>query len=270
MDILNNLPKIYAHCPAGCKCETIHRSEFANAATYTPVYPQENGFYRLELGKEYKIFAPNLSECLIMMNTFGFYCDVEDEYAEYVVFKLLAVSETSITYEFAGKRIKETIDVGAVTEYCEVFGASRVYQYNADASIVGLKGDKGDNGDALTEEDKEELKAYVYEAIEQGLDVVLGVQQGLLGLLPSFNAIAHRNNPYADLNYTFYFEEGMTWADWIDSKYNTVNAYADDNTHVAIPYNEQKAIVYINAEDYDMVSSNSHIVADNIYGLYLW
>lgn len=141
MEILNIKPKIYGRCPAGCEWETIHRDEFANAATYTPIYPNEYGIFHLELGKEYKIFAPKATggkvfNCTLSCNTFGIDCTVDDEYAESFVFKWLGIGESFITYELAGCRFTETIDISSVPEYIELYGAERVYIYNADASIV--------------------------------------------------------------------------------------------------------------------------------------
>lgn len=54
---MNNLPKIYATCKAGCLWETVHRSELEKIASIVKVLPNEGGAYTLDIGKKYKIKA---------------------------------------------------------------------------------------------------------------------------------------------------------------------------------------------------------------------
>ena len=153
MDILNNLPKIYATCRAGCQWETIHRDEFANAATYTPVYPTEGGAFQLEVGKEYKIFADERGSGAWMgIITVGDYSlgiiKKADKYANSYTFRVLEFAADHLVYEIDGVRYEDYPEDTTINgDYIEALGVNKVFVFNADASIVGLKGDKGDKGD---------------------------------------------------------------------------------------------------------------------------
>lgn len=52
---MSNQPKIYGFCPAGCKWETVHKSDFEKSAAYIKQYPNEDGVYILEQGKTYLV-----------------------------------------------------------------------------------------------------------------------------------------------------------------------------------------------------------------------
>lgn len=59
--------------------------------------------------------------------------------------------------------------------------------------------------------------------------------------------------------HTFYFEEGMTWQQWCDSEYNTVNAVCSEN---------RVSVLGSPTTSYDVyeVSPSDLIVADRSYG----
>lgn len=169
---MSNEPKIYANCKAGCEFETVHKEDFEKLASHIKQYPEEDGNYYLQLGKEYKIFAPknnsNQFTCSVVFkynkgntettHTFAF--TNADKYADSFVFKLLdaTVSGSTLTliYEIAGVRYSETKS-GSITlleeNYLYVSGADNVLMYNADASITLENVDVIDNLSS-TETDK--------------------------------------------------------------------------------------------------------------------
>lgn len=166
----NNLPKIYAHCPAGCKWETVHRSEFEQAASHILVYPDVNGYYVLQMGKEYKIFADKMSAtafvCTLTVSGNEIWCYTNDEYANFITFKLLKSTATELVYELDGVRYKETVSNGG-EEYALLVDATRVYMYNADASITIV------GSGALSAEDK----AEIIQAVINELDLANGDEE---------------------------------------------------------------------------------------------
>jgi hypothetical protein len=52
---MSNKPRIYANCPAGCRWETVHKSDFDKSAAYIKQYADSDGCFHLDIGKTYKI-----------------------------------------------------------------------------------------------------------------------------------------------------------------------------------------------------------------------
>ena len=159
---MNNLPKIFGTCPAGCQWETIHRSEFEKSASLIKQHPQENGKWLLEIGKEYKIFAPKTEDgtafdCNLngFDNSREFETPCNDKFANSFIFKALgwdlpADGLNVFYYEY--NSVRYAVVARFVSEYfpsCEVSGATEVYLYNADATI------KAENGKSAYEIDVE-------------------------------------------------------------------------------------------------------------------
>lgn len=157
MDALNNKPKIYGYCPAGCKWETVHRDEFLRSASHIGLTPNEDGSYHLEQGKEYKIFAEkdsaNNFTCsveLVQSDGKSYSIDLsqnEDKYAESFTFRLLEVIEhstsgnqLSIVYELAGARYATGMIGLFNSATIRVTGATSVCLYNADATVYARDG----------------------------------------------------------------------------------------------------------------------------------
>lgn len=153
---MNNKPKIYATCSAGCLWETVHKDELEKFSSHVVQYPNSNGNYILEINKDYKIYAPKGS-------TNNFKCNVgikykegdssalvylslinNDEYAEGFVFRMLGYKVTGdntvdFYYEFAGARYKDEIVVESTDvtlEYVIVKDATAVYAYSSEAVVV--------------------------------------------------------------------------------------------------------------------------------------
>lgn len=152
---MNNKPKIYAPCKAGCLWETVHKSEFEKSAAYIEQYV-ENGNCYFEARKEYKIFADkdadNQFACSVVFaykangtaTTYTIAHTNDDKYADSFVFRLLEAatdgSTLTLVYEMAGIRYTETVSGTSLTlldeNCCYVSGASRVLLYNSDATIT--------------------------------------------------------------------------------------------------------------------------------------
>lgn len=149
---MSNKPKIYANCKSGCAWETVHRSEFEQSASHILQYPNEDGSYTLEIGKEYKIFANHnetafeaeLKLLRILNNNSRYFMPIatprNDEYADFFVFKLLQVNGDCMVYELGGVRYKYKIETSSLYEVISAVGivsnATKVLLYNADAEIV--------------------------------------------------------------------------------------------------------------------------------------
>lgn len=140
---MSDLPKIYAHCPAGCKYETVHREEFNASASLIPL-PIDDlddlAGTKLQSGYTYKIYAPligegnlslNFSACLQYVYTYDgqqythYINGVEqgtngsgtlrvinsDKYAESFTFKYLGTEATEtafiMVYEINGVRYEQ-------------------------------------------------------------------------------------------------------------------------------------------------------------------
>lgn len=161
---MSNKPKIYGYCAAGCKWETVHRSEVAEWASQVREILQDGTAY-LQLGKEYRITAPKASEgvfdCSLALR--GFYPDIGnegtegtittitiptlDKYADSFVFRLLEQSidgsnNVTIIYEIAGIRYSHTHYRETGNEYTllsenQIFltGATSLFVLNSGMSI---------------------------------------------------------------------------------------------------------------------------------------
>lgn len=188
-----NKPKIWAHCAAGCKWETVHYSDFEKSAAYIRQYPNTEGSYSLDVGKNYKIFAPKNQdgnfECLIKYFylqdggtepddlTHEITFKNNDKYAQAFIFCLLDAFESgdykdeiTLVYELAGVRYTETIggeNIAIGINQILIEGATDVLLFNSTATLTGEKGDKGDPY-TLTDEDK---KTIVSEVLKQFADV---------------------------------------------------------------------------------------------------
>lgn len=163
-----NKPKIHATCKAGCLWETVHKDDFDKSAAFIRQYPNDSGFFFLEKGKEYKIFAPkdtnNQFTCFLNFsyydnggynNTFTFSIENSDKYAESFIFKLVATElaennyDCYIVYEVAGVRYDTTATPQRLAyapndkEKIIVMGATSVLLINADATVTGEKGESG-------------------------------------------------------------------------------------------------------------------------------
>ncbi len=177
---MSNKPRIYGTCKAGCQWETVHKSDFDASASHIPQHIDEDGKCYLELGKEYKIFAPReglFFTCWInyvyndgvdgervfrVRNEeeegagaeYFYLCD--DRYAESFVFRLLqatlsADGTLTYVYELGGIRYENSISVSASSSllaenYLYVTGATKVLLYNEDATIEA----KGEDGTIIT------------------------------------------------------------------------------------------------------------------------
>jgi hypothetical protein len=153
---MDNKPKIYAFCPAGCKWETVHKDDFEKSASLI-AQSLDDGACNLQIGKEYKIFAPKDTDGKFTCTLTASYNaesvatgkvienDYLDEYADSFVFRPLEMSvnadatEIKLVYELAGVRYKETISGTALSaDGIVLTGATKVYIFNADATISGL------------------------------------------------------------------------------------------------------------------------------------
>lgn len=169
---MSNRPKIYAHCAAGCKWETVHLADFAEVAAFIKQYRDSNGYYHLEQGKEYKIFCP-LDSQKQFRGKIGFVdtdtvtpIDItnDDEYATGYIFRLLGQKHsdsspviTTVIYEFAGTRYKEEIKRDdslslplMVRVWAEQGAEVEVYMYNSNATATAV----------LSEEVEQKLKDF--------------------------------------------------------------------------------------------------------------
>lgn len=65
----DNKPPIYGFCPAGCKWETVHKSDFEKAANYYPIVIDENGTATAtDIIAKYKIEAEKITEERVKKN----------------------------------------------------------------------------------------------------------------------------------------------------------------------------------------------------------
>lgn len=150
---MSNKPKIFGFCSAGCKWETVHKSDFEQIASHIIVPSNADGIYVLEKGKEYKIYADKNNGFFTASLTFytmplegsvypyynSINTPVVDEYADHFTFKLLECSaEKGCIYEYCGTRYKQaTTDCySGNTPAVTLSGATKVLQYNAGAEIA--------------------------------------------------------------------------------------------------------------------------------------
>lgn len=172
---MSRKPKIYAFCDAGCKNETVHKSDFDASASHIEQYIEEDGNCYLEVGKEYKIFATkdtdNQFACSVIfaynagsaVSAHTIENENTDKYAESFVFRMLGAtisgSDITLVYELAGVRYEETITASSTPTLLTenglyVSGATKVLLYNEDAQIVAGNGDSetenGGNSSSMT------------------------------------------------------------------------------------------------------------------------
>ena len=176
---MSNLPKIYAHCDAGCNWETVHRSEVGEWASQIVQKPSADGYYYLQRGKDYRIVAAKNSEgtefaCTLILrgeyggvvnNVHDFDLPVTDKYAGAFVFRLLEedFSNDAVIYEYAGIRQREYFNNGYSPEHYTPLSENQlalssenvvaVYLLNSDMviTVTGEKGEKGDAGSVKCE-----------------------------------------------------------------------------------------------------------------------
>lgn len=152
---MSDKPKIYGFCKAGCQWETVHKDDFDKSATWLTEYADENGVYELPPKKNYKIVSPASSTaytCAVSLaykdgttaKTHTFTISEFDKYRNYFYFEILSLTATAslitIVYEVNGNRYSENISgssLSITTAKLKVSGATEVYGFNADASIVG-------------------------------------------------------------------------------------------------------------------------------------
>lgn len=69
-----------------------------------------------------------------------------------------------------------------------------------------------------------EIEKVVMDDVEVGLDNIIAIQEELIGTITfTFNGV------------TYSALRGMTWAEWCDSKYNTIGLYIGDDGTVLTP-----------------------------------
>ena len=142
---MSDKPKIYSYCKAGCPWETVHRSEFEQAATFAKQEKNADGYFELQIGKEYKIISPFYdrgefkAQILIPYAEIsgGFYplgLKVADEYATSCTVRVLDIQPKSVVYEIAGVRYRAS-STNPLKQQVFVRDATECYIYNTDANI---------------------------------------------------------------------------------------------------------------------------------------
>ena len=189
-------PKIYAYCTAGCRWETVHKSDFVKAVQYVEIpIPTDTETVDLEVGNKYKIYSDKITARVTVWKsypnvyigriskTFLTGGDDVDLYRDYYYIEILAAeykadSSTStlgtltITYEFNGVRKTVTIsDVIIGSAYSiNINGATKIYLYNKDAvELIGENGEDGADGkDGADGADGADGKSAYEIAVENG------------------------------------------------------------------------------------------------------
>lgn len=100
-------------------------------------------------------------------------------------------------------------------------------------------------------------KKAAEDTIEPELDAILAIQYELMGVKL---ITCGSTEPLTDDN-TFFFKEGMTWREWCDSEYNTINAYVPDYNTVQIDIDD---IGWTWATLYERDWTGSEIPADEV------
>lgn len=158
-------PKIYAFCDGGCKWETVHKDDFDKSATWVKQFA-DGGVYQVATKNNYKIVSPvasNAYSCVVsllfvkdgVLAEHTFTIAEYDEYRNYFYFEILSLTATAtvltVVYEINGNRYTETVEaetsISTIQNALSISGATAVYAFNPDASIVGVQGEKGDKGD---------------------------------------------------------------------------------------------------------------------------
>lgn len=147
-----NKPKIYGFCQAGCKWETVHKTDFDNSVTYIK-QTAIDGVYYLDPIANYKIYSgvqSNAYTCQIKLAfksnsldyDYTFNISEFDNFRTYIYFEILSLQATStfvsVVYEVNGNRYEETIrrtniDISNATLK---ISANEVLKYNPDADIT--------------------------------------------------------------------------------------------------------------------------------------
>lgn len=169
---MSDKPKIYGTCKAGCLWETVHKDDFLASASHIECYPDSDGNFYLEVGKEYKIFAPKdsnykFTSAINFVYTRGgteTIYKIQDEgaadnWADSFVFRLLEVNKVNSTninlyYDLSGIRYGQALSGSSsypldvlAEKFIYISGATRVLLYNSDASIVASGKDGADGAD---------------------------------------------------------------------------------------------------------------------------
>ena len=141
-------PRIFAHCPAGCEWETVHRDEFEHAAAFIPhpnAYYGEYGdvyreLYELKIGKTYRIANPQPKSSgdgkyafidLVFVDSIGatyikqsvFKVEVEDTYADHIDVRFLEIEPIKNT-DSDYYRLRAYIEVNGQRTYIESGGGA--------------------------------------------------------------------------------------------------------------------------------------------------
>ena len=167
-----NLPKIYGHCDAGCRWETVHKSDFVRAVQYVEIPMTDYGIY-FEVGNKYKIYSHKhtVAGTVIYIDLPWVYFGEEaktslpttleaDEYRDYYYFELLdaqyevvssgsTIGNLKFTYEVNGSRQTTTIENVLIGSSYKIKtkSANKVFLYNTDAvELIGANGEDGKDG----------------------------------------------------------------------------------------------------------------------------
>lgn len=146
-------PRVYGFCDAGCRREVVLRDDFLRSASLYEIYPDSGGKWYLEKKKQYKIFAPKDENGAFSFELYVNYIidkhyittSTNDEYADWFVFRLLdykwiAGTGLKIVYEIEGNRYTEIIAEGDAVDGIVLSGATQVFLYNDDATVVARDG----------------------------------------------------------------------------------------------------------------------------------
>ena len=244
---MSNLPKIYAHCKAGCAWETVHRSEFEQSAAFIEA-EKTDGAYELEIGKEYKVIAPVNADFQFEDNICIPYKDTDDElliiekentdkYATSYVVRFLEIQDYFAVYEFAGVRYRVETAKRLKPNPFVMGEGIKCYLHNTEATL----------------EVKPTSVTDTYLTPEKHLMVVLSngeeIDAGCILRNVSF-AISVKGGVHGSDTYNVEGEviEGTTWSEWCRD-YNKTNYPHNNNTDI-----------WINREGY---------VYHTMYGVYL-
>lgn len=146
-------PRIYSFCDAGCKWEAVHKADFDRSASIVRETPDENGTYKLNPFKVYKVITGSTdgkynAEFALQKGLvdYWFTYDEFDEYRDYIIFEILSLSLNddstvlTVVYEVNGNRYSDTYTDGSVFRLDEVelhiLNATEVYVYNTNAEIL--------------------------------------------------------------------------------------------------------------------------------------
>lgn len=154
---MSDKPKIYGFCQAGCKWETVHKSDFENSATYVKQVAVDD-VYTLQPIKCYKIYSDIVDSTYYSLiklsykengvekeHTFGYYVSDIDYYRDYFTFEIINLGANKsnntivIVYEVSGNRYSEVISVtnpDVSNSTLTITRANDVYMFNSDANIT--------------------------------------------------------------------------------------------------------------------------------------